>query len=314
MPDTKRELLDIVAQAWDVRLQPRLEGLTDEEYFWEPVPDCWTIRRRPDGTFRADWGFVFDEIPPFTTIGWRMSHLIYCYGFTASWLGRGSRENPLERDGTPGTAADALRMLAEGHDTLVANINEIDADDLSKNIGPIGGVYAERTKLSLLLHQLDEVIHHGAEVALLRDLYRAQHRNDDPFVLACLAADTDAVAAMQQQDTGVVERMRLRHPHLMLRAAETGRWDAIPLLIELGFPVDGPNGRGPVHHTAGAGKLELTRSLIDAGADLDAKDPVYGATPLGWAEYFREIDTIELLRSVALARPTRDALGTSPPR
>lgn len=23
--------------------------MTDEEYFWEPVPGCWSIRRRTDG-------------------------------------------------------------------------------------------------------------------------------------------------------------------------------------------------------------------------------------------------------------------------
>jgi hypothetical protein len=26
--------------------QVRLTGLGDEEYLWEPVPDCWSIRRR----------------------------------------------------------------------------------------------------------------------------------------------------------------------------------------------------------------------------------------------------------------------------
>lgn len=38
--------------------------MTDEEYLWEPVPDCWSVRQRVDGpgpraTFLAgtgDWG------------------------------------------------------------------------------------------------------------------------------------------------------------------------------------------------------------------------------------------------------------------
>lgn len=34
------------------------------------------------------------------------------------------------------------------------------------------GPYAEGTRVSWVLHVLDEVIHHGAEVGLLRDLYR----------------------------------------------------------------------------------------------------------------------------------------------
>ena len=29
-------------EAWET-LGGRLEGLTDEEFFWEPVPSCWTV-------------------------------------------------------------------------------------------------------------------------------------------------------------------------------------------------------------------------------------------------------------------------------
>lgn len=27
---------------WDHQLRARLAGMTDEEYFWEPVADCWS--------------------------------------------------------------------------------------------------------------------------------------------------------------------------------------------------------------------------------------------------------------------------------
>jgi hypothetical protein len=39
-------------------------------------------------------------------------------------------------------------------------------------LGLVAGPYAEDDKASLVLHQLDEQIHHGAELAVLRDLYR----------------------------------------------------------------------------------------------------------------------------------------------
>jgi hypothetical protein len=39
---------------WDVHLRPRLDGLTDEEYFWEPVEGCWSLRRAADGSYRLD--------------------------------------------------------------------------------------------------------------------------------------------------------------------------------------------------------------------------------------------------------------------
>jgi hypothetical protein len=301
MNNLKKELLDVIEEAYDKRLRPRLQGLTDEEYLWEPVPDCWTIHRSDDGSYRADWGLVFDEIPPFTTIAWRMRHLIDCYGSrrAATWLGLEQRPAPLEK-GTPGSAADALRMLDEAHRILVDTINAAPDEDLWSKIGPVGGIYADHTKFSLLMHQLDEVVHHGAEIALLRDLYRAQHRNENPFVLACLKGDRSAVDDMRKQDASIVETTIAANPGLMLRAAETGRWDAVPLLAELGFPVDGTNGRGPLHHAAGAGNIEAMRLLVDRGADLGAKDPVYQATPLGWAEYFGEDAAAEYLRALKI--------------
>jgi hypothetical protein len=31
---------------WKAQLRPRLDGLTDDEYRWEPVAGCWNVRRR----------------------------------------------------------------------------------------------------------------------------------------------------------------------------------------------------------------------------------------------------------------------------
>ncbi|MEU1185831.1 DinB family protein [Streptomyces sp. NPDC005820] len=53
------------------RAQVRLTGLVDEEYLWEPVPDCWSIRRRGEATTPRAFGpgdWVLDQgapdIPP----------------------------------------------------------------------------------------------------------------------------------------------------------------------------------------------------------------------------------------------------------
>ena len=54
---------------WTTQLRPRLEGLTDEEYFWQPVPDCWTVH--PDGAI--DFTFPQPQPAPFTTIAWRLA-------------------------------------------------------------------------------------------------------------------------------------------------------------------------------------------------------------------------------------------------
>jgi hypothetical protein len=41
-------------------------------------------------------------------------------------------------------------------------------------LGPIAYEYAESDKATLVLHQVDEQIHHGAELGVMRDLYRHQ--------------------------------------------------------------------------------------------------------------------------------------------
>jgi hypothetical protein len=61
--------------------------ITEEEFFWEPVPGCWTIRLRTSGpgpgatvlSGRGQWGRDGGRPhpwpPPFTTIAWRLDHL-----------------------------------------------------------------------------------------------------------------------------------------------------------------------------------------------------------------------------------------------
>jgi hypothetical protein len=44
--DWNDEPVDQLEWHWQHQLRPRLDGLTDDEYFWQPVPDCWTISRR----------------------------------------------------------------------------------------------------------------------------------------------------------------------------------------------------------------------------------------------------------------------------
>ena len=39
---------------WDHTLWPRLRGLTDDEYFWEPVGGAWSVRRRAGGVWETD--------------------------------------------------------------------------------------------------------------------------------------------------------------------------------------------------------------------------------------------------------------------
>src|SRR5689334_4409091 len=53
MASASADLISLSDYAYQ-RTRDRLDGLTDTEYFWEPVPDCWTIRLAGSDTYRAD--------------------------------------------------------------------------------------------------------------------------------------------------------------------------------------------------------------------------------------------------------------------
>ena len=74
-------------------------------------------------------------------------------------------------------------------------------------------------------------------------------------------------------------------------AALNGKSEALVRLIPLGVDVSAPSKdlyahATPLHHAVSSGSLDAVRVLVEAGADLEAKDKVHRATPLGWAEHF----------------------------
>nr|BFF26288.1 DinB family protein [Glycomyces mayteni] len=118
---------------WDFHLRPRLEGLTDDEYFWEPVDGCWSLRPGPDGSLRMEQEYPAPEPPPFTTIAWRMTHISRdIFGIRARAL-FGPHEGLDDADmfdqrlwpePLPATAADAVATLERAythwHDAVAA--------------------------------------------------------------------------------------------------------------------------------------------------------------------------------------------------
>src|ERR1700733_5794953 len=77
MADTAGSLITAFDYVWD-RLTGRLCGLTDEEYFWEPRPGCWSLRPDKQGRWRLDGaggGGPAPDPAPVTTIAWRLGHL-----------------------------------------------------------------------------------------------------------------------------------------------------------------------------------------------------------------------------------------------
>lgn len=175
------QLLDQFDFHWRQQLQPRLAGLSDAEYLWEPVPGAWNVRPRGtstapisagSGDFTIDWAWPELVPAPVTTIAWRLAHVIVgCLGMrSASHFG--GPDVGYETFPYAGTAGEALGQLETGLERWRAGIAGWSDEDLRQPCGPAEGPYAEAPRAALVLHINRELIHHLAEVSLLRDLYR----------------------------------------------------------------------------------------------------------------------------------------------
>ena len=293
MGDVKRELVDLSDGVWR-RLRTRVEGLRDEEYFWEPASGCWTVRQRADGTWMADWPLPRPEPEPFTTIAWRLWHLIDMYGENRApkWLDVPAQGDPIgldDPDGAPpSAAADAVALLERAHDRWDAHLGLVTEEGLGEPVGRVAGPqYGERTRAAYVLHMLDEFIHHGAEIALLRDLWRWQNTTvaDEPHVERVIRGDASVLDDLGDGDLSA---------DLVDHAARYGRWDLRIGLVRRGAPLP-TTGRTPLHLAAGAGELAVVKTLVDQGADLTAIDPTFGATPLQWAQFLHHENVVDFL-------------------
>lgn len=164
------ELVGLSDYAWQ-RLIDRLEGLTDAEYFWEPAPASWTIRPGTNGMWTCDFLWPPPDPPPITTIAWRLAHITVNENRFRAWLGLDPDPGRPKRT-IPATAEGARQTVETTRAERQEDLMRVTDADLWEKIGVVGGPYAAGTRISWVLHTVDELIHHSAEIALLRDLYR----------------------------------------------------------------------------------------------------------------------------------------------
>jgi DinB superfamily len=173
-------LRDQLEWHWEHQLRPRLAGLSDEEYLWEPVADSWSVRPRDvattpmaagAGELTIDWAFPEPTPAPFTTIAWRLGHVIVgVLGMrNAAHFGRAPVD--YATFSYSGTAAGALTQLEHELGLWIEGVRSLGEAGLGRPCGPAEGPFADAPLAALVLHIHRELIHHLAEVSLLRDLY-----------------------------------------------------------------------------------------------------------------------------------------------
>ena len=159
--------------------------LSDEEYLWEPAPGAWSIRRRgqaatPRAFGPGEWVLDSDtpdpDPAPVATIAWRLGHLHS--GFAGRWEWTfGARRQPPELlvDFSPSAAVALERFwaLLDRWRDSVAAMTPAQLDTPGFGQYPRGSD-PEEPFITVVWWTNLEFIHHMAEIALLRDLYRVR--------------------------------------------------------------------------------------------------------------------------------------------
>ena len=137
------------------------------------MPGCWNLVADPEHP--GGWSYPYDFTPasphPVTTIGWRLVHIA-----AANWIyiehafGPGARNFP----DLPvhGSAQEVLADWRASREPATAWLDAAVDEDLSVlRPSHLGAPITAGEVVRILL---DEQIHHGAEIALLRDLHLRQ--------------------------------------------------------------------------------------------------------------------------------------------
>jgi hypothetical protein len=202
--DTFRQLMDRITS---FTLRRAWNDLTDDEFFWNPTPDAWSVRRRgdcktPNPFGDGDWvaDFAVPEpgpVPPMTTIAWlywhigsmpaRLADIEFLGGsrqMSTGWTSPYLAHHPMFTNAT-----DAVSAFHEGWETLRGAIERTDDDGLEVLaasytyaaeapqdglcvLGPPGPVQPAGF---FVAGTLNEISHHGTQICTLRDLYASRH-------------------------------------------------------------------------------------------------------------------------------------------
>ncbi|HEY1574256.1 MAG TPA: DinB family protein [Pseudonocardiaceae bacterium] len=158
--------------------------MADDEYLWEPVAGCWSIRRRTEqpgpgatvlagaGEWRRDGGPP-PARPPVTTIAWRLAHLAEMLSMRADHR-TGTHSSTLDTYHHHGDAKGGIAAFSDGavawRQVLVGMADD-ELDAVGVSTYPYGSD-PEDPFVQTAWWMNQELLHHGAEIALLRDLYR----------------------------------------------------------------------------------------------------------------------------------------------
>jgi DinB superfamily len=155
------------------RLRKRLDGLTDDEFFWQPVADAWTIFEDRPGHWQYSYAVPDPNPAPVTTIGWQIVNVATCKLMYHEWA-YGPAKLTWPELMIPHTASDGIALLDTGHRLLRADLLGLSEDDLNLPRRTNWGEIRPASRIFTVLIDHDAL--HGGAIGQMRDLYYWSHR------------------------------------------------------------------------------------------------------------------------------------------
>ncbi len=135
----------------------------------------------------------------------------------------------------------------------------------------------------------------------------------DRFIGACLAGDRPRAESLLADHPNLRHRLTAEDRAVIVDVAGSHPATTISLMLDLGFSPHARNGFGeqPLHGAAYSGNAAAVGVLLEAGAEVDARDDRFEATPLAFAtvgsgeqadKAGEWIDTIRLLIDAGASR------------
>lgn len=185
-----------------------------------------------------------------------------------------------------GDVALAETLVAEDRGCLAHRIGKPPEFPPIGHQGRGGTIYQWTLRFNSYPHQIALM---KGQQRMFDFLYQASDPPTQLLVNCLLARRAEAEAIAEEHPEIVPGLLDVDRELVAKYCWETNtNYDAVKLMLDLGFPVAHPersHGYTPLHNAAWAGSGDLVDLLISRGHPADIRDPAYDATPLGYALY-----------------------------
>jgi DinB superfamily len=154
-------------------LDGHLGALQDDDYLWEPVDGCWTVREVSPGVWLPDWEEPEPVPAPPSTIGWVAWHIGWWWTET---IARASGSVPPSRSeiGWPGSASATATWLNGLRTSWLGVLDRLTEDDLEAIAPYPWQDRQDRTVAHMIGWVNAELMKNAAEIGNLRFLRAAE--------------------------------------------------------------------------------------------------------------------------------------------